>query len=59
MKINQKIKALCVGSALALSGTMVAENPFLSDYNTPFNIPPFEKITQEFFAIRIHQIKAK
>lgn len=47
MKINQKIKALCVGSALALSGTMVAENPFLSDYNTPFNIPPFEKITED------------
>lgn len=47
MKINQKIKALCVGSALALSGTMVADNPFLSDYNTPFNIPPFEKITED------------
>lgn len=39
------IKALCLSGILLFSGTtMKAENPFFGEYNTPYNIPPFEKI---------------
>ena len=39
------IAALCViGIVLFKSLNMTPENPFFSEYNTPFNIPPFEKI---------------
>ena len=41
------IKALSLSGMLLLTGmSMSAENPFLSAYNTPFNIPPFDKITE-------------
>lgn len=39
------IKTLCLSGILLFSGTtMKAENPFFGEYNTPYNIPPFEKI---------------
>lgn len=31
------------------SGDNLANNPFLADYNTPFEVPPFDKIKNEHF----------
>ena len=40
------IKTFVLSGMMLLTGmSMNAENPFLSAYNTPFNIPPFDKIT--------------
>lgn len=47
MKLTkQKATSLLTAGMLAIAATMNATNPFLSDYNTPFNIPPFERITE-------------
>lgn len=45
-KTTSRIKALCLSGTMLLSAmSMNAENPFMGNYNTPFNIPPFERIT--------------
>ena len=47
MKLTkQTATSLLTAGMLAIAATMNATNPFLSDYNTPFNIPPFERITE-------------
>lgn len=39
--------SLLTAGMLAIAANMNATNPFLSDYNTRFNIPPFERITED------------
>lgn len=39
--------SLLTAGLLAIAANMNATNPFLSDYNTRFNIPPFERITED------------
>ena len=41
------LKSLCLAGALTITCSMNAQNPFLSEYNTLFNIPPFEKISED------------
>ena len=61
-KKTAKIKVMCVMSLFILSGLLllsycssggqekaVGENPFFSDYDTPFNVPSFEKIKAEHY----------
>ena len=40
-----------IALALTVSSCMKQEttNPFLSDYNTPYEIPPFEQIKHEHY----------
>ncbi|MGM9841480.1 MAG: M3 family metallopeptidase [Candidatus Limisoma sp.] len=38
---------LLTAGLLAIAANMNATNPFLSDYNTRFNIPPFERIAED------------
>lgn len=42
-------KALVLAGVMLVAGTgcKKTENPFLADYNTQFNIPPFDKITED------------
>lgn len=45
-KKHLSIRTFVLSGMMLLTGmSMNAENPFLSAYNTPFNIPPFDKIT--------------
>ncbi len=47
-KKSLSIKALALTMLLPFAGmSMKAENPFLSAYDTPFNMPPFSKITED------------
>lgn len=44
---------LCVSFLLSACNSMenqeVADNPFFEDYGTPFNVPPFERISEEHY----------
>ena len=44
-KVFLPLTAFCLSAFMLFSSTeMKAENPFMAEYNTPYNIPPFEKI---------------
>ncbi len=38
-----------MGAMIACTGKKGAENPFLAEYNTPFGVPPFDKIKVEHY----------
>lgn len=42
-------------AALCGCGMTTNDNPFLTDYNTPFNIPPFESIKYEHYMPALEQ----
>lgn len=47
-KCRLTVTALCLSAFLLLPATkMKAENPFLAPYGTAYNMPPFEKITND------------
>ncbi len=47
-KCRLTVTALCLSAFLLLPATkMKAENPFLAPYGTVYNMPPFEKITND------------
>ena len=45
-KCRLTVTALCLSALMLFSPTvMKAENPFMAPYGTPFNMPPFDKIS--------------
>lgn len=41
--------SLCVGACSGKKDKTVADNPFLTEYNTPFGVPPFDLIKSEHY----------
>ena len=62
MKKSYKLLLLCGFAGIALSGCKTKPvvvidktNPFFSEYNTPFNVPPFEKIMAKHYTPAFEQ----
>lgn len=49
MKTNVLIFVISIIMAAGCTTSEMDENPLLTDYGTPFNVPPFEKIKPEHF----------
>jgi peptidyl-dipeptidase Dcp len=50
MKRNLLMLTFCVAAAVSgCGGKAPAKNPFLSDWTTPFGVPPFEQIREEHY----------
>jgi len=49
LKMRKLFMFIIVGGLLFLSCSKQGQNPFFSNYNTPFNVPPFDKIKENHF----------
>lgn len=63
MKKTGLISLIVLLMVAACAPTKEEKNPFLSDYNTPFNVPPFDKIREAHYmpafeeAMRQHKLE--